>query len=176
VAQRRRQVEPDVLGVRPSGARPESGLAGEPVVEVVTERLPARVDVRALLDPVEQVDQRCLRVALAGEAALALTPSSTGTGGKFGLVVPGPMAAAAELGAVSTERLACGVCSRNACTSSPSSPVLSLVRSYVGGDPRLRLWSGCGQAEQFAERGGRDAVRLPRQRTGVGQRPVHTSS
>ncbi len=57
MAQRWREVEPDVLRVGPAGARAQSGLASQPVVEVATDRLSARVDVRALLDPVEQVDQ-----------------------------------------------------------------------------------------------------------------------
>ncbi len=73
MAERRCQVQPDVFGVGPAGARTELGLAGEPVVEVVADRLPAGVDVRALLDPVEQdaalrTNLPTVRVALRGRS------------------------------------------------------------------------------------------------------------
>jgi hypothetical protein len=56
VPQGRLQVQPEVLFVRTPGARAQANLSGQSDVEVLPHALPTGVDVRALLDPLEQID------------------------------------------------------------------------------------------------------------------------
>lgn len=101
------QVEPKMLFVRTTGAGAKADLPGQPEVEVLTYALLASVDMRALLDPVKQIDQRGLRLPLGGEAALTL-PAALPllAGDQLGLEVPAAVALRAKPRAGGTQRLA----------------------------------------------------------------------
>lgn len=95
--------------------------------------MPAWVGVRALLDPIEQVDERFLRVPLTGEAALALAPSASRPGGEPGLEYQVPWLRPLNLRVVSAPSgLPAALVQPHRLYVEPASPVLSMVRFWVG--------------------------------------------
>ncbi len=175
----RLQVQTEVLFVLPPGARAQADLPDQPEVEVLTHALPAGIHVRPLLDPVEQIDQRRLRLALGGEPSLALpaaAPPCPATSSAWKYQVPWFFArsrgqlAPSGLPAASTQpqRLNVG----------PFTAVPLALPDVLplGWDMHLKLGALCGQAEQLAERCGGTRIRLPSRSTGVGQHPLRTIS